>query len=91
MSTGHWTSRGRTLWTYVMREPMASELIQVVVGDLAIVDRGRRHGVQVRDVASAAIAAAVEPALARTPDHLAWMEDQVGRYPFDAYGVLAAD
>ncbi len=91
VATGHWSSRGRTVWTYFMREPMASELIQVVVGDLAIVDRGRQHGVQVRDVASAAIAAAVEPALARTPDHLAWMEDQVGRYPFDTYGVLAAD
>ncbi len=91
VGTGHWTSRGRTLWTYVMREPMASELIQVAVGDLAIVDRGRQHGVHVRDVASSAIAAAVEPALARTPDHLAWMEDQVGRYPFDTYGVLAAD
>src|SRR4051794_37601857 len=91
VSTGRWTSRGRTLWTYIMREPMASELVQVVVGDLAIVDRGRQHGVQVRDVASAAIAAAVEPALARTTDHLAWMEDQVGRSPFDTYGVLAAD
>ena len=65
--------------------------IQVAVGDLAIIDRGRRHGVQIRDVAGSAVAAAVEPALARTPDDLDWMQDQVGRYPFAIYGVLAAD
>lgn len=83
--------RGRSKSTFVLRQPMASELIQVAVGDLAIIDRGRHHGVPIRDVAGAAVAAAVEPALARTPDHLEWMIDRVGRYPFDVYGVLAAD
>ena len=30
---GHWTSRGRTVWAYVQREPMATELTQLAVGD----------------------------------------------------------
>ncbi len=85
------TSHGRTYSEYFMREPMASELIQMAVGDFDVTDRGRTAGVHVRDVTSADSTAAVEPALARTPDHLRWMIDEVGRYPFNAYGVLAAD
>jgi aminopeptidase N len=85
------TSHGRTYSAYFMREPMASELIQMAVGDFDVTDRGRAAGVHVRDVTSSSSTAAVEPALARTPDHVRWMVDQVGRYPFNAYGVLAAD
>jgi aminopeptidase N len=85
------TSHGRTHTSYFMREPMASELIQLAVGDYDVTDGGRAAGVHVRDVSSADSTAAVDPALARTPDHLRWMVDQVGRYPFRTYGVLAAD
>jgi aminopeptidase N len=70
---------------------MASELVQVAVGALSVIDRGRVDGTEVRDVAPTAMLTALEPALARTPDHLRWMEGKVGRYPFDTYGVLAAD
>jgi aminopeptidase N len=42
-------------------------------------------------VSSSTVTDAVEPALARTPDHLSWMIDQVGRYPFGVYGVLVGD
>jgi aminopeptidase N len=85
------TAHGRTYSTYVMREPMASELIQLAVGAFDVTDRGSVRRVHVRDVSSTSSTATVEPALARTPDHLRWMIDQVGRYPFNAYGVLAAD
>jgi aminopeptidase N len=85
------TSQGRTYSTYFMREPLASELIQLAVGDFDVTDRGRVDDVHVRDVSSSSATAAVEPALARTPDHLRWMIDEVGTYPFDDYGVLAAD
>jgi len=85
------TSHGRTNSEYFMREPMASELIQLTVGAFDVTTRPSVRGVHVRDVSSTTATAAVEPALARTPDHLRWMIDQVGRYPFNAYGVLAAD
>jgi aminopeptidase N len=88
-----WTSTrgGRTRSAYEMKEPMASELIQLAVGQLDVIQRGFVDGVRVRDVAPSALAPQLEGALSRTPDHLRWMTDQVGRYPFDSYGVLAAD
>src|SRR3954470_24414593 len=85
------TSHGRSYSEYFMREPMASELIQLTVGAFDVTTRPSVRGVRVRDVSSTTATAAVEPALARTPDHLRWMIDQVGRYPFNTYGVEAAD
>jgi aminopeptidase N len=85
------TSGGRTHSRYFMREPMASELIQLAVGQFDVIHRPSVRGVDIRDVSSSSVTAAVEPALARTPDHLRWMIDQVGPYPFNAYGVLVGD
>ena len=85
------TRNGRSYSAYFMREPMASELIQLAVGQFDVTDRGRRDGVAIRDVTSSTVTAGVEPALARTPDHLSWMIDQVGKYPFNNYGVLVGD
>ena len=85
------TTNGRTSSVYVMDEPMASELIQLAVGQFDVTDGPDVDGVNVRDVSSSSATDLVAPALARTPDHLRWMIDQVGPYPFDAYGVLAAD
>jgi aminopeptidase N len=85
------TNGGRTRSAYLMREPMASELIQLAVGQFDVIRRPSRDGVRIRDVSSSTVTDAVEPALARTPDHLSWMIDQVGRYPFGVYGVLVGD
>jgi aminopeptidase N len=85
------SNHGRSLSAYVMRQPLASELIQLAVGDFDVITRPRRDGVKIRDVSSSSVTDAVEPALARTPDHLSWLVDEVGRYPFDTYGVLVAD
>ena len=85
------TASGRSYSRYVMRQPLASELIQLAVGAFDVTDRGTVDHVHVRDVSSSSATATIEPALARTPDHLRWMIDRVGRYPFGEYGVLAAD
>jgi aminopeptidase N len=85
------TSNGRTYSSYFMREPMASELIQLTVGAFDVTTQPTTRGVHIRDVSSSASTAAVTPALQRTPDHLRWMIDEVGRYPFNTYGVEAAD
>jgi aminopeptidase N len=85
------TVAGRTHSAYIMREPMASELIQLAVGEFDVTRRPSVDGVGVRDVSSRSATDEIQPALERTPDHLRWMIDQVGRYPFGEYGVLAAD
>ncbi|MEU9776872.1 M1 family metallopeptidase [Streptomyces sp. NPDC047968] len=82
---------GARTWTYRSAHPMATELAQVAIGDLAVVERKGPHGLPVRDVVPAADREALEPRLAGTPDQIAWMERRVGRYPFETYGVLVAD
>lgn len=79
-----------TTWTYRTHHPMATELAQVSIGDSAVVHRKGPHGLPVRDVVPAADRAKLEPWLAKTPAQLEWMERQVGRYPFETYGVLIA-
>src|SRR4051794_24684503 len=91
VSGGSASFAGRTVYRYDERNPMASELVQVTVGDIAVIDRGVAAGVRLRDVASNANKAVIEPALARTPTHMRWMVGKVGPYPFENYGVLAAD
>jgi aminopeptidase N len=85
------TRDGRAVSYYLMRQPMASELIQLAVGDLTEIDRGRSRGVPLRDVVAEACAEASEPMLAKGPLHMDWMVDRAGRYPFDNYGVLVAN
>ncbi|WP_329380680.1 M1 family metallopeptidase [Streptomyces sp. NBC_01716] len=79
-----------TTWTYRTRHPMATELAQVSIGDSAVVHRKGPHGLPLRDVVPKADRAKLEPWLAKTPGQLEWMERQVGRYPFETYGVLIA-
>ena len=81
----------RTEWRYALDDPMASQLIQLAVGDLSVVRRGSVADVERRDVVADAVAEMAEPALSRTSAHLRWMSERVGPYPFDTYGVLVAD
>jgi aminopeptidase N len=82
---------GRSVWSYRTRDPLASELVQIAVGRYAVLRRSGPHGLPVRDVVPAGVAAAVEPTLAGTPSQIAWMEGKVGRFPFESYGLLLAD
>ena len=87
------TSGGRTLWRYEMEQPLASELVQVAVGQLDIIEQGSFRNVQLRDVAASTLAAepGVQAGLSHTREHMEFMTSLVGKYPFDVYGVLAAD
>ncbi|MGW0465976.1 M1 family metallopeptidase [Streptomyces sp. NPDC003027] len=80
-----------TTWTYRTAHPMATELAQVSIGRSTVVHRTGPHGLPVRDVVPTADRELLEPWLKRTPGHMEWMERQVGRYPFETYGVLVAD
>ncbi|MCB5182997.1 M1 family metallopeptidase [Streptomyces antimicrobicus] len=79
-----------TTWTYRTHHPMATELAQVSVGDSAVVRRTGPHGLPLRDVVPAADRTRLEKWLAKTPGQVEWMEQRVGRYPFETYGVLIA-
>jgi aminopeptidase N len=82
---------GRFRATYDSVQPMATELLQVAVGQLTEVQRGTVDGVRVRDVVPTARAAALEPALALTPGLVQWLDARLGRFPFGQYGLLPAN
>jgi aminopeptidase N len=89
--TGRRVEAGRTTWSYRQRQPMATELVQLAVGDFTV-QTGRSHtGTPQRDVTPRRLGEAFAVATAASPDHLAWLEDRIGRYPFDVYGSLIVD
>ncbi|WP_434597479.1 M1 family metallopeptidase [Streptomyces sp. A5-4] len=80
-----------TTWAYRTEHPMATELAQVSIGRSTVVHRQGPHGLPVRDVVPTADRTRLEPWLKKTPGQLEWMERQIGRYPFETYGILVAD
>ncbi|MEV6978721.1 M1 family metallopeptidase [Kitasatospora sp. NPDC093806] len=82
---------GTTTRRYASREPMATELLQASVGRYTVRERPGPGGLPLRDVVPTARAADLEPALALTPDQLAWAEQHLGPFPFETYGLLPAD
>lgn len=82
---------GAVTWTYRTKHPMATELAQISIGRSAVLRRNGPGGLPLRDVVPAADRVPLEPWLRKTPGQLAWMEAQVGPYPFETYGLLVAD
>ncbi|MFF2142378.1 M1 family metallopeptidase [Kitasatospora sp. NPDC058190] len=82
---------GRITRRYVSREPMATELVQVSVGDYTVRERTGPHGLPLRDVVPTARATELAPALDLTADQLIWAERRLGPFPFEAYGLMPAN
>ncbi|MGW3665182.1 M1 family metallopeptidase [Streptomyces sp. NPDC005141] len=78
----------RTAYTYRSASPIATELVQITVGDYVVKERQGPHGLGLRDVVPTARATALEPALALTPGLVEWLEQRLGAYPFETYGLL---
>ncbi|AKZ58543.1 putative Zinc metalloprotease (membrane protein) [Streptomyces ambofaciens ATCC 23877] len=91
LAAGVERSGGATTWTYRHDHPMATELAQVSIGRSTVLRRTGPHGLPLRDVVPTEHRAALEPWLEKTPDQITWMENKVGRYPFETYGLLMAD
>jgi aminopeptidase N len=89
--TGHTTSNGRTVWTYRMAQPMATELTQIAVGDWDFSPTVQHGDVSIRDVTAPSVTAAMQPVLALTASQIDWMEARVGSYPFGTYGTLVVN
>jgi aminopeptidase N len=86
-----WTDRGRSHFVYVQRQPMATELLQLAVGQYDVTNVGFHSGVFLRDVTSKNITAQIQPLLGVTPAQIDYMQNAVGRYPFDLYGSLVVE
>jgi aminopeptidase N len=70
---------------------MATELLQLAVGQYDVTNVGLHSGVFLRDVTSKPITAEIQPLLGVTPSQIDWMQARVGKYPFDLYGSLVVE
>jgi aminopeptidase N len=88
---GQSTRGDRSTWTYLQRQPLATQLVQLAVGDWEFIFRGRHRGVPFRDVLAPSLAETIGPLLEVELAHLDYMEPRAGRYPFDVYGSLVVN
>ncbi len=88
---GNKVSGGYVSSTYRESQPMASELVQVAVGDFVVQKRPSVNGVAIRDVVPRRLASTLLPLADQERSQVAWMESKVGRYPFADYGSLVID
>ena len=70
---------------------MATELLQLAVGQYDVTNVGFHSGVFLRDVTSKPITAEIQPLLGVTPSQIDYMQAAVGKYPFDLYGSLVVE
>lgn len=88
VEVAHRTHGTRAYWTYAMRQPMATELTQLSVGHWDFGPLRRLAGVPMRDVTAPSLTASLQPALAFDGPQMRYMQELVGRYPFDIFGTF---
>lgn len=82
---------GQRRWTYEARDPMASYLVQIAIGDYELVDEGTFGDVTIRHVFHRSAAAGARVTTSRTAEMIDVLDDVFGPFPFEAYGVLVVD
>ncbi|MFD7713528.1 M1 family metallopeptidase [Streptomyces sp. NPDC059786] len=82
---------GRVTWTYDSEQPVAAQLAQLAIGRFTFDEHTGPGGLPIRDVVPDDLVAPTDRYRALTDDHLAWLEDRLGPYPFHRYGVLVGD
>ncbi|MDJ0924746.1 MAG: M1 family metallopeptidase [Acidimicrobiia bacterium] len=93
-ANGTWVERitdlGWSTWVWESRDPMASYLATVVIGELEIVEDAAATaiaGVPVRNVLPPELAAAQPAALGKQGEMIQFFSELFGPYPFEAYGI----
>ncbi|MCY4663334.1 MAG: M1 family metallopeptidase [Acidimicrobiaceae bacterium] len=84
------TTGGKTTYTWRMDDPMATYLAAVYIGDFERIDHGPLYegGPLWRDYVPRDARDEIAQALSVTPDVIAFLEERLGPYPFDAYGTI---
>ncbi len=78
-------------FVWEMKQPLASYLATVSVGEYTLEESVSPNGVPIRDYFAPELAEEAEAAFARTGEILAYYSELFGPYPFDVYGVLVPD
>ncbi|MCA1218214.1 M1 family metallopeptidase [Streptomyces sp. 8L] len=77
----------RTVWHFALAERMATELCGIAVVRGTYLYGASHRGLPLRHVVPLGEEDAYAPVVARTADHLAWLEAKFGPYPFSLYGL----
>jgi len=78
-------------WEWEMEDPMATYLVQVLVGDWVLIETTAPSGVQLSSAVLAGEEEERRPFVDEVDDQLAFFEAQFGPFPFDVYGVAVID
>ncbi|MEM8620623.1 MAG: M1 family metallopeptidase [Actinomycetota bacterium] len=83
-------------WSWVLDEPMATYLVQLIIGDYEIVDGGTLTSVDGRDVPLTHVVPAggtdrFDAEFAHLPGQFRQFEEWFGPYPLRAYGLAIVD
>jgi aminopeptidase N len=89
--TSQRAANGATTWVWEAKEPMATYLTQVAIGDLEIVNAGTVEDVKLRNAYSPSTRELGEAAATVTPSMLEYFVARLGPFPFDTYGILVPD
>ncbi|MEV3853689.1 M1 family metallopeptidase [Streptomyces sp. NPDC050095] len=84
-------SDGSTVWHFALRERMPTELLGIAVVKGTYLYGTSHTGLPLRHVVPQGQEDKYGPIVARTPDHLAWLEAKFGAYPFSVYGIHIYD
>jgi aminopeptidase N len=89
--TGTVPGDGVKTWVYESAHPMASYLVQVVIGDLEFEESTGPGGLPIRHAFDTGILDDIDPAVDRIGDMIEFYESRFGPYPFEAYGMVVVD
>jgi aminopeptidase N len=84
-------SGGGTTWVFDAPDPMASYLVQIVIGDMETVTAEGPGGLPIRHAFDTDVAAEAGPAMARTGEMIDAFDDLFGPFPFVTYGSVVVD
>lgn len=74
-------------YTWEMTDPMASYLATVHIGEYTVQEQTGPHDLPIRNYFPVDTPESVKAGFAVTPQMIAYMEELIGPYPFDTYGV----
>jgi len=82
---------GTSTWRYVARDPIASYLVTLAIGDFTIRESVSVTGTPIRDAYGSGTETRARPAVELQSEMLAAFEELFGEYPFEVYGALVVD
>jgi aminopeptidase N len=80
---------GSLTWLYQSDHPVATHVLSVGAGRYWLGNAESPDGLPLRYAVPTITAALAGPVLRQVPDVLAWLEERLGRYPFEVFGIQA--